>query len=199
MKKCASCGEVKTVDEFHENKSRKDGIAHYCKKCCAELHKKRARTLRGKCLQIYVNQKKISKLRRHHPPTYTKREFIEWMLSNEDYIKLFNEWKESGFKKEFAPSCDRLDDYKGYSFDNIRVVTWRENQKKGDLDRVNGINNKGSKAVIKCNLIGVELDSYHSINHAARETDIKQSCIWGACSGKQKTAGGFKWKYAEHT
>ena len=37
---------------------------------------------------------------------------------------------------------DRLNDYKGYSFDNIQLMTWQENKDKGHRDCLNGINNK---------------------------------------------------------
>ena len=32
-KRCCICGLVKTVDEFHKNKSKKDGIQDLCKEC----------------------------------------------------------------------------------------------------------------------------------------------------------------------
>ena len=36
---------------------------------------------------------------------------------------------------------------------------------------------------------------YPSIAAAAQETGINYACIYRACSGKQKTAGKYKWKY----
>ena len=197
MKKCNKCGEVKPFEKFYKNKAVKNGINSYCKTCNSEMCKNRRRSLYGKAEHIYVRQKSSSKLRGHQPPAYTRGEFIDWMISNEDYLKLHDKWVESGYKKSLAPSCDRLDDYKGYSFDNIRVVTWEQNRKKGYLDRVNGKNNKLSRAVIKCDLNGLFLEEYYSIHQAARDTGVSSGNIWKACTGRYTKSGGFCWKYAD--
>lgn len=153
------------------------------------------RTPKGKAIQIYAAQKTISKKRKHQPPQYSRDEFVAWMLSNEDYLRLHKYWVESGYKKRLAPSCDRLDDYYGYSFSNIRVVTWRENNRKSHLDMKNGINNKQNKAVVKMDLNGVVLEEYYSIRHAARETNVDRTGIWLACNGRMTKSGGFRWRY----
>ena len=38
---------------------------------------------------------------------------------------------------------------------------------------------------------------YNSISEAEREIDLKHPHIGDVCRGKQKTAGGFHWEYAE--
>lgn len=37
---------------------------------------------------------------------------------------------------------------------------------------------------------------YDSVNEAIEYTGIKRGQIWAACTGRQKTAGGFVWKYS---
>lgn len=37
-KKCARCGEIKSVSEFGKNRSRKDGLNVYCKSCVSKLY-----------------------------------------------------------------------------------------------------------------------------------------------------------------
>ena len=39
MKKCPKCGIVKSLDEFHKSKDKKDGLKSHCKKCVA-VHSK---------------------------------------------------------------------------------------------------------------------------------------------------------------
>jgi len=39
-KTCFKCGENKSLDEFSRNKSKKDGMQTYCKKCNAQYNKK---------------------------------------------------------------------------------------------------------------------------------------------------------------
>lgn len=38
-KKCPHCGEIKPTSEFGVNRTRKDGLAGYCKVCSRELYK----------------------------------------------------------------------------------------------------------------------------------------------------------------
>ena len=199
MKKCSNCGKVKLIEEFHRRKRVEEDRNTYCKMCDQKIRESHRRTLKGKALQIFSTQKKSSKNRNHQPPSYTKDEFIEWLLSNEYYLRIHSEWVESEYDKLLAPSVDRLDDYKGYSFDNIQIVTWKDNLKKSYSDIRNGINNKKSKTVIKCDLNGNEIEEYHSIQQAARCNGSYRQGIIRVCKGKAQTAGGFRWKYAEHT
>ena len=39
------------------------------------------------------------------------------------------------------------------------------------------------------------LNTYNSINHAYRETNIHKSGISMVCNGSRKLAGNFKWKF----
>ena len=36
---CCKCGEIKTVDNFNKNKSKKDGVYNICKECRKEYNK----------------------------------------------------------------------------------------------------------------------------------------------------------------
>lgn len=40
MKKCSGCGVLKSKTEYQKNKSRADGLQHYCKDCKKSLDKK---------------------------------------------------------------------------------------------------------------------------------------------------------------
>lgn len=54
-----------------------------------------------------------------------------------------------------------------------------------------------SKWVIKLSLNNEILHFYPSTHQAQRETGIDDSSIRKCCNGKQKSAGGFTWKYAD--
>ena len=197
MKKCSGCDEVKPIEEFNKDKTSKGGKCYHCKICSSERNNKHRRSLKGKAMAIYSSQRHSSKKRGHEPPKYTKEEFLNWILCNEKYLKLYEQWRGSGYNKMLSPSCDRLDDYKGYNFDNIQVVTWGENKIKGHSDIKNGLNNKINKPVIKMDLNGVELESYYSISQASRETGIYKQHIWRVCNGERKSTRGFRWKYTD--
>lgn len=40
-KRCASCGEIKSSDEFHVRKASKDGLASSCAECINERNRKK--------------------------------------------------------------------------------------------------------------------------------------------------------------
>lgn len=40
MKKCSKCGDEKSVDEFHNDRSRTDGKFPYCKPCAMAVQKR---------------------------------------------------------------------------------------------------------------------------------------------------------------
>lgn len=191
MKTCNKCNLQKELTNFSKNKSNKDGFLNFCKECC----KKESRKIKNKVFSIYLSQKLHSKKRGHNPPEYSKQEFLEWCIKNQTFQTLYKNWVESGFKKGLAPSIDRIDDYKTYSFDNIRICTWGENLNKGHSDRLFGINNKGSKAVLQFDLDGNFIKEYHSISQTARETGISIGNICSVCKNKRFKAGNFKFKY----
>lgn len=86
--------------------------------------------------------------------------------------------------------------------ENLEWVTPKENiQHALKGGRKVGISNLGadhhcSKAVIKMNLDGVDLQEYGSIAMAAEDNGITSPSISGVVRGREKTAAGFKWRYS---
>jgi len=200
-KKCSKCEKNKHISKFAKSKQTKDGRYGWCKTCvlikASEFHK----TKRGLIYNLYFCQKENSKKRNYVQPLYSLKEFSDWCVSQKKFHKLFKTWKKKDYIKNLRPSCDRLDDYKSYTFENIQLLNWEENKKKGHFDRKNGINNKGSRPVIGINKItGVKV-KYYSIMDAVRKTGVSSGNIWCCCSNnnpkykKHKSAGGFIWKF----
>jgi hypothetical protein len=79
---------------------------------------------------IYTLQKRNSKKRGHKPPAYSFGEFRDWALNDPEFIEVYNDWVDSGYAQDKRPSCDRIFDNKGYSFDNIKWTTYKENISK---------------------------------------------------------------------
>lgn len=67
-----------------------------------------------------------------------KNEFYEWSLNNEEFIRLFQNYIESGFSIKQAPSIDRIDSSKGYTKCNMRWITHSENSRLGAISRHRG-------------------------------------------------------------
>ena len=64
-KKCPKCGEIKPMDEFYKNKSKKDGHSVYCKKC-----------ITNDCHEYYLQNKEECKERLN-----------KWRSENREYVR----------------------------------------------------------------------------------------------------------------
>jgi len=198
MKKCNKCNKTKEFDEFGKNKQMADGYLNSCKICCNEKQYAKRRTKKGLVADIYDSQKQRSKTRGHTPPTYTLFGLRQWFKSSAVANALYDTWVLSGYAKNLRPSIDRLNDDKGYSFDNIQLMTWGENMAKANTDVKSGKIKARNKAVIQLDLDGNLIAEHHSASEASRTTNIGQTLISGCCnnSTRNKTAGGFKWKHS---
>lgn len=192
---CKKCKLEKDNSFFIDNKRYSSGKHPYCKKCQNEIVTEYRRTKKGLCFYIYHIQCRHSKKRKHPLPIYTKQELKDWILSQSHFQKLYNDWVESGFKKDLKPSIDRKDDYKPYSLNNIELMTWKENNIKSHNATKLGINNKRNKSVIQLDKENKKINLFASQHIASKETGVNQSDISSVCRGKRKTAGGFKWAF----
>ena len=195
-KNCTVCKEIKPLSDFGKNSSYKDNLGNECVSCRNSRVSAYRKTKEGVATAIYGHQRGKSKLRKHPMPNYTKNEFSEWLFNQQRFHVLFELWVKSNYLPSHTPSCDRLDDYEPYTLDNLRLVTWFENDKKARSDRKNGINNKISKAVLKLDLNHKVIAEYYSAAQAERVTGVWNTSISNCCHGKSKTAGGFKWVFA---
>lgn len=201
MKVCTKCGEEKELEEFTKDKKCKNGRTNICKNCARLIMK----FFKNHISQMYGGMKKHCKTRIkneniNYSVDFTKDQFTNWLMEN-NYKELHVNWAVSNFDIMFTPSVDRLNDYIGYSFDNIQLVTWKENKNKAYKDRKKGKNNKLNKAIIQYDLDGNKLNEFHSIRDAGRYLKVKSpGTIYKVCSDKypnNKIAFGFKWAFKE--
>lgn len=197
-KVCLKCKELKDDSEFYPCKNSKDNLGLTCRHCISIQGKQYRNSLIGLIKKTYKNQIFASKKRNHPPPDYTEEEFVIWFIRQDNFLELYNAWVESVFNSKLKPSGDRLDDYKPYSFGNLRLVTWGENEAKLHKDVKCGINNKKSKGCIQISLDGEIIAEYFSLREAARCTNSDSAGIAACCKGKQKKHNGYIWKYKEN-
>jgi hypothetical protein len=145
--------------------------------------------------RLFHTQIKNSKKRDHCMPSYTQSELSDWLYRKSNFKDLFASWVESNYCQAKKPSIDRLDITKGYSFENIRVVTWGENNKKGNWERRLAIKPDQHKSVIQIDKNMKIVNEYVSTADASRRTNICQSSISAVCIGKRNTAGGYIWNF----
>jgi len=170
--------------------------SNICKLCKVIIAQESQRTKKGLITKLYSDQRSRSKKRDMPLPTYSKKWFTNWLITETNFDEMYILWVDSDYDKDIKPSIDRLDDYIGYTETNIQLITARENILKGASDRKEGINNKISKAVVQKTLDGKLIDKYPSANAASRATGISRGNIGTVCRGLANQAGGFLWEFS---
>lgn len=198
IKVCKRCGHMKALEDFSAALSNKDHYANTCKPCVAEKNKAYWKTPFGCMSKTFVTQKHSSVVRGHPLPAYTLEELFAWAI-NKGLNQLIAVWKSSNYSKSLSPSVDRLDANIPYTLDNIRMVTWQDNNSKAYEDRKKCAHiTKQNRLIHQLDLDGIFIKEFGSISAASRETGIARVPINYVCLGKKhcNTAGGFKWVYA---
>lgn len=144
-KQCCRCKEVKLFSAFSINKATKDGLQAKCKPCDNAYQKSRkelknewskeyqkARRKDPKYrLQMLLNASKQRAILKNREHTITLKDLKDlYPLDNKCPVFGFElEWNNAGFR-ETSPSIDRIDSSKGYTKDNIQIISWKANRLK---------------------------------------------------------------------
>lgn len=145
-KKCFICGEVKPIEEFYKHNAMSDGHLNKCKECTKkymrdrdtrEIDLKRYRTNPDRYIKhkYYIMKRRCEGKTNHRSydglPILSMDEWMEWCEENKPiFMKLFNDWVESGWDRKKAPSIDRIDNSLGYEKGNMQWITNHENTLK---------------------------------------------------------------------
>jgi hypothetical protein len=90
-KKCTKCKEVKSLDEFNNNKRIKSGKAYQCKSCYKEHtkrhYKKNSEEIKQKARDWYKNNKEKRKKYIEENKETIKKNRKEYTAKNKEYIK----------------------------------------------------------------------------------------------------------------
>ena len=157
-------------------------------------------TPKGITTRIYKSQNRCAKIRGHDKPTYTKQELKQWLLRHLNFYELINDWIKSNYDKNKSLSVDRIDNNKSYTFDNIRLLTWKENRANQSKYIREGkliVKNMPHKKVKQFTMCDEFINEYISVQEAARQTGLNYSNIAQAARGEYKQSGGFKWSYTK--
>jgi len=139
--------------------------------------------------RIYLEQSRKDRRENIDPPNYTQEQLIQRFINDPKYIVLYNNWVDSGFQKSLKPSIDRIDSSKGYSINNIQIMTWSENRKKGDKEK--------SKTSVHCyTKEGVYLRTFTSVKDASEKTSCSISGINACCNLRRGSNNGYTFRYA---
>ncbi len=193
MKTCNNCKKEQPLTNFHKDIHNKTGHRNECKLC--RLNGSRSKF--GRIRKIYRKQIGNSKGRNHPAPDYTIDMLIEWCIQQEEYHKMYTLWSQNGFSLNLTPTCDRIKDAKPYTLNNLQLMTWEANKKKGERDRKNGnsTTNQMRRVLQLSTKRNTVIKEYTSVSIAARAVGTCTSNICACCNGKRKTCVGYKWEY----
>ena len=152
--------------------------------------------------KIYGRMKRDNKNKFNIDLPFTKDEFKKWLDDNykTEIRRMLTEYKNSNYIKYLCPSVDRIDDYKSYTFDNMQLITWKENNDKGRISLKNKkqcsemAKRVWSKKVIQKDLDGNVITTFNSTHDVERLLGYDSSLIARACR-LNKVSKGYRWEY----
>ena len=155
--------------------------------------RKYRRTAKGVLTNSYHKQIERCKQAGKELPSYSLEELHNRFLRNTDFLLIYYQWVGGGYKYYDKPSIDRIDNTKGYTMENIQMLTWQDNRHKGDIE-----NSHITTEVIQCTMGGGILARFMSMKEAVKLTGCHQSLISACCRGKRKQTGGYRWQYGDY-
>lgn len=197
---CKECVRKRVALYYCQNK---DSITKQKSAYSKEYRQRNKRTKKGWYTKTYGRMKRDNKAKFGLELPFSKVEFIEWINNTygEKFNKLFDTYVQNDCNKYLNPSIDRIDDYKGYEFANMQLITWQENDIKGS----HSIKNKTtcaevgkkycSKTVIQLDKDMNELMRFSSTHEVNRILGFDQSLVAKACR-EGFMSKGYYWKYA---
>ena len=190
--KCKDCNQEKDRTQFSINRGSRSRSCKECNKLYMVEHRK---TKLGLLAQIYGDQVKNSRKRFMKAPAYTLKEFQAFAILDYSFNYLYSTWKGSGYTSGLNPSCDRINDYLPYSFDNIQFISWKENNTKSHQDVKAGryIKTK-DRAILQIDLEGNIIKEWIKIAEAERAYNTKLA----DALKRGKLFQGFYWKHLDN-
>jgi len=149
-KVCSNCKEDKPFSEFSKNKASPDGLQYKCRPCDVAYQAKRRienpqqqldyqrayqknkRKDYNYRLQMLINASKQRAKNKNREHNITVED-IKAIYPLDGCCPIFGmklEFNSAGFR-ENSPSIDRIDSTKGYTPDNIQIISWKANRIKG--------------------------------------------------------------------
>ena len=123
-KVCSGCKIEKDINEFNKNKTRKDGYHHYCKTCSKEferiyllnpINRKKKNIISLQSYYLNIEQSMIKDYKRSDKKKNRICDLtIEWVKENITSKKCIY----CGDTKNIG--CDRIDNNKGHTKDNVQ-------------------------------------------------------------------------------
>lgn len=148
-KKCSKCNQKLPLFEFSKNKASNDGLQYHCRECDKTYQQERRKNNKDADLayhrqyqakrrenfeyhlQMLLNASKQRAILKNREHSITLKDIKE-LYPKDGKCPVFGfdlEFNNKGFR-ETSPSIDRIDSSKGYTKDNIQIISWKANRLK---------------------------------------------------------------------
>lgn len=148
------------------------------------------KTPKGLLTNLYHKMKERNIKKGFGKLPFSLTEFHKLYIESDIYLLIFNNWAENGYAFYKRPSIDRKNPNMGYELNNIQMMTWEENRRKGDKE-----NSRHTTSVVMCDFDGNIIKEFESIKLAVEATGLSQGNIIMCCQGKRRHTGGYVFKY----
>ena len=184
---CISCAKPKKINKSGDWKG-------LCTNC---YQKQRSRIdpvffLNWKYDEIYQRCKapRVPKLMQYKGMEFlSRKELVRKYKYNKRYLRMFQQWVDSGWAFILTPTLDRIDNERGYTTDNIQMITFDENNRKDKLYK---------KQIDVWTVGGRYIGLFKDRFVISKELNIPQVKIWSCLYGTIKSTYGYKFKWREH-
>jgi len=191
---CKKCGSIREFSDI-KRPFKRGYVIKPCVTCRNNTASQCAKRITGVLTGMYCRIKKRNNQKWGLATTFSKKEFVMWVQSQKSFIKLYDGWVLSGYKRAYKPTVDRINDFKPYIFENMHIISWLENHDKQAQDILNGRSTSGlrCRAVRQLSIPDRKfIAEFHSIAHAQRMTGINNVAY--VVIGRRPTAGGYYWE-----
>ena len=141
--------------------------------------------------QQYERMSKRNRVKFSKELPFDRWEFEAWAIEQQykEFTQQFASWVKSEYATDERPSTDRIDDTKGYSLQNLRIVSWKENKEKEWASEkhknVEHMVSQTRRPVLATLSSGEEVH-FQSLSEAARVLSVDTGSICECCKGKEK-------------
>lgn len=147
-------------------------------------------SVKGVLTNIYDHLRRRNRDKFGEELPFSLVEFQKRYEKDKKFVKLYTCWKESEYQYYKKPSIDRKNPDKPYSFENMEIMTWEENRRKGEKER-----SRITTSVSMFSIDGEHIADFKSIKEAVAKTGLNQSGITSCCTGRYRSTGGYVFKY----
>ena len=147
----------------------------------------------GVIRSLYRGQGSSARKRGHHLPTYSPQQLIDWAMAEPKFHIIYDNWVKANYDRYLRPSFDRKDNKKSYTLDNLQVITFMENCRKGGTIEAD----PAVKSIYQKTKKGILIAQWRSAADAEKLLGIDNGDIGKCCLGKRKQAGGYLWEFTE--